>query len=178
MVQLEAANALTAERLRTLLYYDPKIGVFSWRHGMPTARSTHINPRRTGDRAGCAGSKDGYWRIRIDRYLFLAHRLAWLYMTGEWPKEQIDHINRDRADNRWCNLRAASHRENMMNKKLNRNNKSGFRGVSFDKRSKKWTSKIMIHRKGIHLGYFADRETARDVYLVAARREFGNYLPN
>jgi hypothetical protein len=81
--------------LRELLSYDPKTGMFTWR--IRSARRVHI-----GDVAGGVNGR-GYLTIRVDGRQYLAHRLAFLHMTGSWPKkEHIDHINMDRADNRWA----------------------------------------------------------------------------
>jgi hypothetical protein len=85
---------LTAERLRELLNYDPDTGVFTWR-----VRPVHSH--RVGDIAGSVRTTRGYRLIGVAGRVYKAHRLAWLYMMGEWPKDQIDHINRDPSDNRF-----------------------------------------------------------------------------
>lgn len=120
---------------------------------------------------------DGYKRCSILKKYFQLHRLIWLYMTGEWPKGEIDHINGDRSDNRWCNLRDVSHKENSINLKLSKRNTSGTIGVSFNKREKSWIANIQNKEgKQTYLGTFKTKEMA-----VAARKaaeiEFG-YHPN
>jgi len=114
-----ADKILTAERLRELLHYDPETGVFS---------------RRSGPRAGLpVGSRHsaGYLAINVDRQPRLAHRLAWLYMTGKWPEINLDHINLIKTDNRFANLREAGHSENNQNCEARSGNKVGLRGVTY-----------------------------------------------
>src|SRR6202035_4009666 len=98
---------LTAERLREFIHYDPLTGVFTWLV-LPVCRGPRFvgrgpNQVRVGGIAGCVSKSNGYRRIKIGGHPYCAHRLAWLYMTGTWPKDEIDHINRVRSDNRFCN---------------------------------------------------------------------------
>jgi hypothetical protein len=80
----------------------------------------------------------GYIRIRFKKRSYQAHRIAWLIMTGELPTNGIDHVNRDKTDNRWCNLRTISHSDNCFNIGIRKNNKSGVIGVCWDKKRRKW----------------------------------------
>lgn len=112
---------LTQARLKELLHYDPETGIFTW--VAPT--SDRMKP---GQVAGCGFR---YVYISIDYRSYPAHRLAWLYMTGVWPKSEVDHENRNRKDNRWRNLRAASGSQNKCNS--TRPNKTGMRGVYLNK---------------------------------------------
>ncbi len=148
---------LTAGYLRSILDYDPETGIFTRK--VRTSNSVKVG--------GIAGSQngDGYLLIMLQSRLYQAHRLAWLYMHGEWPKDQIDHINRNRSDNRIANLRDVSHKQNQQNKSKQSNNKSGYPGVSWYKRYSKWRARIRHNQKLIHLGYFDDLEDA-----VAARK--------
>lgn len=155
---------LTAERLKTLVHYSAETGEFTW---AKTRRRC-----RLGNKAGCK-MRNGYIVIRVDDTLHLAHRLAWLYMIGQWPPEQIDHINRDRADNRWCNLRAVSNMENAWNK-APRSNKSGFPGVR--RENSKWLAEIKVNYKPIRLGLFDAPEAAHEAYVLA-KRERHQKLP-
>jgi HNH endonuclease len=111
-------NQVTQKRLKELLNYDPETGVF-------TRLSNPLKP------TGSSDCTKGYLRIAIDRVRYKSHRLAYLYMTGEWPAQVVDHINGIKYDNRWCNLRAATLSENGCNRSVvNKNNKLGLRGVS------------------------------------------------
>jgi hypothetical protein len=160
---------ITAERLRELLHYDLETGVFTWR----VNRRGHI-----GDVAGNVYGgppNEGYRRIMIDRRMYQASRLAWLYMTGEWPKDQVDHINGDRADNRFCNIREALPAQNSQNRSMRTDNESGFKGVAWHKHTRKWASSIQINGKYKHLGYFATPERAFIAYIFAAWKHFGDY---
>lgn len=135
---------LTQERLKEFLHYDPETGLFKWM--ARTARNVKV-----GDAAGCL-DRHGYIRISIKGRHYRSHRLAYLYMTGRFPK-QIDHINHDRADNRWINLREVNQAENNKNRPMQGNNKSGFIGVSFHKRQGRWQALIRVDGKLTHLGY-------------------------
>ena len=150
---------LTADRLRKLLNYDPDTGTFTWAITRRGCRKNSV--------AGCK-MKHGYVAIRLDNKLFTAHRLAWLYVNGAWPKAQIDHVNRDRADNRVANLREVTNAENAQNKKSSRN-KSGFAGVR--KENRKWLAEIKVNYKPIRIGLFETPEAAHRAY-VAAKRKF------
>jgi hypothetical protein len=142
---------LTAERLRELLAYDPETGVFTRRVQAARGRG------RAGDVAGWV-EPDGYVRIRLDGRKCRAHRLAWLYMTGKWPNDQIDHINGRTGDNRWVNLRAATHSENQCNRPLQLNNSTGYKGV-YPYRGA-WRARIKKGGRFIHIGTFATAEAA------------------
>ena len=113
-------SALTVERLREVLTYHPNTGEF-WR--ISPHKKEHI-----GVPAGCI-KKVGYRYISIDNKSYLAHRLAYLYMEDCWPESEIDHINSDRSDNRWINLRPASSRQNKQNRRFKENH-LGVKNVS------------------------------------------------
>lgn len=152
--------ALTQERLKELLSYDQASGVFTW----------NLRPARSLVAGQAAGSKHakGYTVIRISRVAYFAHRLAWLYMTGEWPSRQVDHINGVRNDNRWCNLRTATQAENSQNQRGPRSDsKSGLLGVTWSKQGKKWQAQIKVDRVNRHLGCFTDKHEAHAAYLRA-----------
>lgn len=155
-------------RLRELLDYDPAIGVFRWR------KHADVNPRYWGRRAGTA-SGNGYRQIQIDFIRYFEHRLAWLYVTGEWPDQQVDHRNRIRDDNRFPNLRKATSSQNHFNTTKQKNNTSGVKGVSFDTRRKKWRACICKNRKQQLLGYFSTKIEAADAYALAAAKLHGNF---
>jgi HNH endonuclease/AP2 domain len=143
---------LTAERLRELMEYDPETGVFKWRRGRGGVWA--------GTVAGTVDPSTGYVRIYVDQKNHHAHRLAWLHVTGAWPEGQIDHRDLDRANNRFANLRPATNAQNMQNASLYANNKSGYRGVSWSRGSRKWW--VQVKANGVHYngGYFDDVEEA------------------
>ena len=153
------ANQITAERLLELLVYNPDTGIFVWRKNRPGCTA--------GARAG-AYNDNGYLRIQIDGRIYAAHRLAWLYMHGVWPADQLDHRNLCKADNRIANLREVTNSQNQQNTNLRANNTSGFRGVWFCKKRGLWEAKIVLHNKRHRLGYYATAEAASRVYEDAA----------
>lgn len=148
-------EALTQQRLHELLDYNSDTGSFRWK----VASAARIKPDST------AGSLDnhGYIKITIKRKLFKAHRLAWLYVFGEMPNGQVDHINGDRSDNRIQNLRIVSNKQNQENVGPRSNNSTGFRGVSFNKKSGKYEAYITNNRKKTSLGMFDSPELAASV---------------
>ncbi len=151
------ANELTAEYLRSILHYDPETGIFTW-------KISNSNRVKVGATAGCQNGH-GYLLIKVCSRKHPAHRLAWLYMNGEWPKLDIDHINRNRSDNRIANLRDVSRKQNLQNAGKYSSNTSGHPGVYWDKQSSKWVARIKHNQKRVHLGYFATIEEA-----IAARK--------
>lgn len=106
---------------------------------------------------------------------YLSHRVAWCIHHSEWPEEEIDHINGIRDDNRLCNLRPASANNNAHNKGIQKNNTSGYKGVTWHKRIGEWQSSIRLNIKGIHLGYFNDAYEAHLAYQVAANSLYGEF---
>ena len=166
---------LDAEELRRLVNYDCQTGVFTWK---ARAENYATSQRFAGKKSGCP-SKSGYLRMMVNGKLYYCHRLAWLYMTGRWPKADIDHINRNRSDNRWCNLREASRSQNNVNAGMRKNNTSGLKGAFFcQDKKKQWQAKIGLNGKGKHLGYFNTKEEAHAAYLAAARATYGEFLPD
>lgn len=160
---------ITQERLKELLHYDPNTGVFTWRIA--------LGSRSAGSAAGCVwkGKCNKYIHVRIDRKLYYGQILAWLYMTGGYPPDEVDHKDGDGLNNRWKNLRPASRFENMRNTRKRSNNTSGFKGVSYVKKHDRWTADIGHFGKRHHLGYFGSPEEAHAAYRVAAIRLHGEY---
>lgn len=146
-------QTLTPDQIKNLLTYDADTGVFVWR-----PRVTWIN-NRAGKTAGTIG-KDGYVRVSIQRKSYLAHRLAWAYAYGKWPEHWLDHINRNRADNRLANLRVASPGTNAQNTPRYQNNKSGCKGV-YAHSWGKWEAYITVNRKRMYLGVYESLEDAK-----------------
>jgi hypothetical protein len=157
---------LTLERLRELLIFVPETGLFYWKVDRP--------PVRAGVVAGGLNGR-GYIQICIDKHLYLAHRLAWLYMTGEWPPADIDHENLNRSDNRWTNLRDATRSQNGANQGIRSDNTSGFKGVFWCTTRKRWLATLNIDGKQKTLGRFDTPEAAADAYAAAARKHFGEF---
>lgn len=158
---------LTQKRLKELLAYDPATGILT--RLIRTSNCVHI-----GDVAG-RPQKQGYLRIMIDGASYLVHRLAFLYMTGKWPKAGVDHINLNKTDNRWLNLREATKAQNSMNRCAPANNTSGYKGVHWDKQNSKWRARIKVSGKSIHIGLFNTKKEAHYVYAGAAEFYFGSY---
>lgn len=120
-------------------------------------------------------NKLDYWRINVDGRRYLAHRLAFMWMEGRWPREQIDHKNRNKADNRWCNLREATPSQNLANSATLKRNTSGMKGVVWHKRGRKWSSQIGVGGATHYLGLFDCPAAAAFAYIVAADKHFGEF---
>lgn len=142
---------ITQEQLKDRLHYDPETGLFTW------IKCYHS--RMVGCRAGYI-QKDGYVKIFLNGKPRSAHRLAWLYVYGELPKGEIDHLNRVRSDNRILNLRDVDRLTNHQNKKMDKRNSSGVQGVHWNKGLNKWMVRIGNNGKRKHLGYFENFEEA------------------
>ena len=143
------------------MHYDPDTGVFT--------RLLQQGRASCGEQAGSLSVK-GYWQITVDSHRLIAHRLAFLYMTGEWPKDGVDHIDGTKTNNAWGNLRDTPQEVNVQNRRgPNSGNSTGMLGVSYDPRRNKYTAQIMTGRKNKHLGRFDTPEEAHQVYLTAKR---------
>ena len=164
---------LTIEYLRSVLDYDPETGIFIWK--VNTSRKP-----MAGKVAGSVG-KWGYRTIGIcnsggvERCKVKAHRLAWFYVTGEWPDGDIDHKNLRRDDNRFENLRPATRPQNNINAVIHSNNSSGFKGVGWHKQIGRWRAYLTVNKRQRSLGLFDTKEeaaAARDRAELAAYGEF------
>ena len=162
---------ITAEELRALVSYDPDTGLFR--------RLTATNVGRFGGyQVGDIATKprrDGYLWVNVAGKRYVAQRLAWLYVTGCWPKTGMDHKNLDRTDNRWDNLREAAQWQNMANVNINPRNTSGYKGVSFHKRTQTWRADIRVQKKNISLGHFSNPEDAAKAYWEASVKYRGEF---
>jgi len=154
---------ITAHRVRQVLDYNPETGIFKWTC-CPSSR------RLNGEVAGAVDAL-GYVVISIDGVRYHGHRVAWLYVHGEWPKFVIDHINGNPGDNRIANLRDVSRRVNQQNmRRAMKNNTSGALGVSRAKKEQKWKAQIGVNGTNLHLGYSDSIDGAHALYLAAKRR--------
>lgn len=160
---------LTIDELKNRLHYDPETGLFTWKS------SGKKNKYVIGKSAGHF-RKDGYLEIRVNYKLYLAHRLAWFYVTGEETDLHIDHINRNPSDNRFCNLRKATNQQNTVNSRLRKSNTSGFKGVSFFRRDNNWKAAGMLNGKMKHIGYFDTPEEASIAYQNFTEKQHGEYV--
>ena len=153
---------ITASRLKELIEYCPNTGLMIW-------KKDNSNPNRikAGSFVGTV-TKKGYVNVQIDKKMYKAHRLAWLYVYGEMPSKQIDHINGVRSDNRISNLREANNLQNSHNRrKPNNVSTTGFLGVV--KKKDRFQSRINVNGKRFHLGCFDTAEEAYAAYVSAKR---------
>jgi hypothetical protein len=157
--------------LKDNLRYDPDTGFLWW--------TKRVRGRPFDKPAGCLAKTTGYVRVGSTKQgiltLYAAHRLAWFLYHGVWPKDQIDHINNVRDDNRIVNLREATSSENQGNRKFREGGASKYKGVSWKKPLCKWFAQIMISNKSIHLGYYDNEKEAALAYNKAALEHFGEY---
>lgn len=155
--------SITAERLQELLDYDPETGFFTWKKGP-----------RAGSIAGYWRTCDGYNSIMLYKKNYLGHRLAWLYVYGSMPEQEIDHINGIRADNRLVNLRKATRAENAANCRK-RSSISKLKGAFWQKDRNNFMAKIEVNDRQIYLGRFPTAEEAHAAYCAAAKKYFGEF---
>ena len=163
-------DALTSDRLREVLNYDPDSGLFTWKS--PTGRRAKV-----GSVAGTVidGRKNHptrrpwrYRQIGVDGTNYKAHRLAWLYVHNKWPSDEIDHIDGDGSNNRIANLREATRAENSRNAPKRRNNTSGYKGVWLN--HGRWSANIWTSGRKISLGTYDTPEQAHAAYAEAAKK--------
>ncbi|MGE0056233.1 MAG: HNH endonuclease signature motif containing protein [Hyphomicrobium sp.] len=155
--------------MKELLDYEPTTGIFTWR--------VERGGKKAGDIAGCR--KRAYVAISVDDKIYRAHLLAWLWMTGRWPAQFLDHKDLNKQNNAFSNLREASKSQNMANVGIIRSNKGGFKGVSRHRageaRGLPWQASIQKDSRTIHLGHFARAEEAHAAYCAAAKKLFGEF---
>lgn len=160
-------NRITAERLRELLEYIPETGTFIWR----------LRRGGTAYAGSVAGTHrpDGYIGILVDQSRYLAHQLAWLYVTGGWPDMELDHRDMVRSNNSIANLRLATPAQNKANTPVRSHSKSGIKGVQFNAKRGKWTAGISIAGKRQYLGTFLTSDAAHAAYCRAAAKQHGEF---
>lgn len=168
---------ITAAQARELLSYNPATGKLIWRERPREYFSSERdwkkwNQRYQGKPAFDCDESAGYCKGHILGRTYRAHRIIWLLETGDWPEMFIDHINRNRKDNRWENLRHVTGSQNNKNSSKRRDNTSGINGVSWSKEKRKWVATIFAEGRHLNLGYFDDIEQAK-VARLAANDRFG-----
>lgn len=154
---------LSHARLLELLSYEPDTGAF--------LRLRRAGRFKAGDVAGC--KRERYIFIGIDGDFYRAHRLAWFYVTGSWPADEIDHRDTDETNNRWKNLRESSHGQNLHNRCTYA--KSGLKGAYKQTNSENWMSRIMVQGQYVYLGTFPSAEEANAAYYAAAQKHHGQF---
>ena len=169
MANIRDREDFTVCEVKKRLDYNPDSGAFTWK--VKTKR--HAGVSWPGDVAGTIKSETGYMFLGLWGFQYRAHRLAFLMMTGEWPRDEVDHINGNRADNRWCNLRSATRPQNGRNTAIGTSNKSGCKGVSFRKDTSKWHARIVVDGKTILLGNFSLIEDAISARKTAEMKYHG-----
>ncbi|SER52034.1 MULTISPECIES: HNH endonuclease [Pseudomonas] len=160
------SNPLTQEILKTCLKYEPETGIFY-----------HLPKRglmRPGEVAG-SPTTNGYIQITVKGKGYQSHRLAWLYMTGSFPADQIDHINGIKTDNRWQNLREATKAQNQANIRTRKDSRSGIKGVRWDRSTGKWLAEIRANNKVIHVGRFKSLDDAVREIRDARNKHHGDF---
>lgn len=157
---------ITQDYLMQILTYDAESGLFYW----------NKETKKRLIKGSVAGTLDnGYVMIGIDRKQYRAHRLAWVYIYGYMPKEQIDHINGIKTDNRIENLRLATHGQNCANREIQSNNSSGYKGVCYIKSKSKWRARIGHNKQKIDIGFFDTAEEASIAYANKALQLHGEF---
>lgn len=152
-------EALTSENVKTYFEYVPETGDLRW---------TDNAPVKVRGKSCQTKNSTGHKYVKFKGKNYYNHRIAWLYVYGEWPIS-IDHINGDPADNRFVNLRGVDHKTNMQNeRKARSNNKTGLLGVSPN--GQNYRAEIRVDGKKINLGTFKKPEVAHQAYLVAKRQ--------
>lgn len=150
---------VTADRVRQVLHYNPDTGVFTWKET--------LSRRAVKGKVAGVVANNGYIHIGVDEGVYLAHRLAWLYVYGVWPTKEVDHINQRKTDNRISNLREVTRAENMQNRsKVRADNSTGATGVYWCKQRDRWLVKVSINGKTVQVGRYKDFDEA-----VSARKE-------
>jgi hypothetical protein len=160
-------SKITQSRLFQILIYNNETGKFRWRVKASPICKLGVDIENI--------SREGYYRITIDGKTYMQHRLAWLYVYGVIPLEDIDHIDCDKTNNKINNLRLASCTQNARNVMKKSTNKSGHKGVHWDKCCKKWMALIRYGGKQHYLGLFDDPKIAHDAYCKAAEKVHGEF---
>lgn len=161
------SDSLTQEELKKYLSYNPETGVFI------RTKTTSSNAKK-GDVAGWS-HHSGYLYIGLKNKVFMAHRLAWLYMMGEFPAGVLDHKNQIKNDNKWSNLRECTQGQNQLNTPKRKHNTTGYKGVVFRKISKKYQAGVKKDGRYYHAGVHDCKHKAAQAYNVKAKELYGKF---
>lgn len=168
----------TQEQVKRLVTYNPETGVFTWLPREGKTRGEKIwNTRYAGTVAGWK-KRNGYIALTLEYQKYLAHRVAWLYMTGKWPERVIDHIDNDPANNAFANLRQATMSQNLSAHNVGRSGKGKYlRGVREKEKSNTFTAQVSHNRKVIYIGTYATEREAHDAYRLKCNELKGKFSP-
>lgn len=161
---------MNQKSIKKIINYDPETGVFTWK---PREGNKRFNTRHAGKDVGCK-TKQGYLITHISGKSIRLHVLAWIYMTGIKPK-YIDHVNGNKSDNRFSNLRECTASQNMHNSGIKPDNKSGYKGVRWNKQVGKWQAVVKKDYKSHHAGLFNDAKEAAKAYDKKAIELHGEF---
>ncbi len=178
-------HKITQEFLKSIFKYDPVTGDLKYLERNPAMFDDgkrhsredicrRWNVRWSNKNTGYI-SPDGYVRTKIFNQLYLVHVVAWIYMTGETPVSDIDHIDRNKSNNAFSNLRISTESQNIANSKLHRDSTTGFKGVTKRKNQNKYRARIRYEGNLISLGDYDTPEEAHEAYCKAAKRLFGKF---
>ena len=168
-INKEKESLITQVQLKEMLDYNKDTGKFIWR----TPRGN--NKIKAGDIAGSITSK-GYGVIKYNGKIYLVHRLVWLYVYGQFPTSPLDHINCDKADNRLCNLREASYKQNSHNINKRKSCSSKYKGIHWDKNRQMWRARIVIDGKPRCLGFYTTEGDAHCVWCNFAEEHHKEFV--
>ena len=158
---------LTAKEARRIWRYEPLTGKFYWR--------VKVTDKTVIDNIAGSAATNGYWQLKYQGYGYRAARVAWLIMTGEWPHPQVDHINGNRRDDRFSNLRESTQQQNMQNRAVQGHNKSGLKGV-WSRPNGKYAAYISLGDRMKYLGEYSKASDAKAAYDSAALRLHGEFF--
>lgn len=171
---------VSVEYLRECFMLDTSTGVLYWKsrpahHFVSNASYKMWNTRYAGEVASCIKT-NGYVGVTVLKKSYQAHRVVWAITSGVWPTGDLDHINGLKSDNRYCNLRYATESQNGFNRVLGKNSTTGYKGVSYDKQTKRYKAKIKISGRSISIGMFDTPKEAHDAYCTRAEKEAGVFF--
>lgn len=174
IAEIKKEQILTQEYLKECIYYNQFNGSAVWkrrplRHFKSERDCKIWNSKNAANMINCLGN-NGYIRLSINGNSYSLHRIIFLYMEGRFPEGQVDHINRNKRDNRFENLRDVSPAINSQNQNIRKNNKSGVKGIYWNNLRNKWHARITINKKVIHLGYYANINDAKNARQQAESR--------